>query len=164
MTPRKSVMIILLNLAMLCSGLSGCAFNRINLVDQGLVAVERVDPETTCIAKPAVYQDGDELIIRGSVKCHRFRGFSRGHIDIAIVGAEGDVLQSLNALYYPRIIPRKGGRESRFHVHIPVKPPEGTVVRLAFHKVETPTSQTFLCADNKAVPRGHERLEFQPDF
>jgi len=51
-----------------------------------------------------VYLDGDELIIRGSVKCHRFRGFSRGHIDIAIVSAEGEVLQSLSALYYPRVI------------------------------------------------------------
>ena len=105
MITRKSVMILLLNIAMLCLGLSGCVLNRVNLVEEDVVAVERVDPETTCIARPAVYQDGDELIIRGSVKCHRFRGFSRGHIDIAIVSAEGEVLQSLSALYYPRVIP-----------------------------------------------------------
>lgn len=145
-------MILLLNLAMLCSGLSGCTFNRINLVDQGLVAVERVDLETTCISEPSVYQDGDELIIRGSVKCHRFRGFSRGHIDIAIVSAEGEVLQSLSALYYPRVIPRKVGRESRFHIDFPLKPPAGTVVRLAFHRVGTPTMETFDCDDNLANP------------
>jgi hypothetical protein len=152
MRKKPFCLIWILALIVFASGLAGCAFNRVNLVDEGVVRVERVDPETTCVARPAVYQDGDELLIRGSVKCHRFRGFSRGHIDIAIVSAEGEVLQSLSALYYPRIIPRKGGRESRFHVTIPLKPTAGAVVRLAFHKVETPSIETFYCDDNAAIP------------
>lgn len=136
---------------MVAAGLAGCAFNRVNLVDEGVVTVERVDPEKNCIARPHVSQNGDELVISGKVKCTRFRGFSRGHIDIAIVGAEGELLQSLSALYYPRIIPRKGGRESQFRVNLSLTPPNGTVVRLAFHKVETPSIETFYCDDNAAI-------------
>ncbi|MFP4086507.1 MAG: hypothetical protein ACLFUL_06910 [Desulfobacteraceae bacterium] len=83
---------------------------------------------------------------------HTFSGFSHGHIDIAIVSAEGELLESLSALYYARIIPRKGGRESRFHVNLPLNPSAGTVVRIAFHKVKTPTAERFYCDDNAAIP------------
>jgi len=152
MGTKPLYLIWMLTLFVVGTGLAGCAFNRVDLVDEGVVRVERVDPETTCIARPHVYQDGDELVIRGTVKCTRFRGFSHGHIDIAIMSDEGELLQSLSALYHPRIIPRKGGRASRFHVTMPLKPPAGAVVRLAFHKVATPTTDMFSCDDNTAIP------------
>lgn len=142
--------LVLILVGMITGGV-GCASGRVNLVDQGLVTVERIDPETSCISRPTVYQNGDELVISGKVKCTRFRGFSLGHIDIAIVSAEGGLLQSLSVLYYPRIIPRKGGRESRFQVSLPLRPPKGTVVRLAFHKTKTPSVETYHCDDNAAI-------------
>lgn len=152
MRTKKLSIMLMLNLVMMGTGLFGCASNRVNLVDEDLVAVELADPEKNCISRPHVFQNGDELVISGNVKCRRFRGFSLGHIDIAIVSAEGEILQSLSALYYPRIIPRKGGHESRFRVNLSQTPPEGSVIRMAFHKVETPSMNTFHCDDNMAIP------------
>jgi len=76
MITRKSGMILLLNIAVLCSGLSGCASHRVNLIDQGIVAAKRAELERICVARAHVYRDGDELVISGKVKCTRFRGFS----------------------------------------------------------------------------------------
>lgn len=151
METKKSSILFTVNLIVIGMALVGCVSSRVNLVDENIVAVERVDSEMNCIYSPHVFQNGDQLVISGRVKCPNFRGFNGGHIDIAILNGEGEILESLSTFHYPRNIPRKGGRESRFHINLPLTPPEGTVVRLAFHKTRICPDGAFQCDDNAAI-------------
>jgi hypothetical protein len=123
--------------------LSGCASNRVNLVDSGKVLIERVDSENICISRTNVYQDGDQLEITGAVKRRRSTIFDGGHVHIAIINPQGEVLEEVRTSYSPRIIRRKGRRESYFSVRLPIKPPEGSVVRVIYHKHSTSTGRHY---------------------
>ena len=75
-------------------------------------------PKGVVLSNLRAYEDDDELVIRGKVK----RMFNnccdavRGHIDIAAVAPDGQVLDVVSVLYTPRDIHRVRSRASRFTV------------------------------------------------
>ena len=102
-------------------------------------------------------QDGDEVIISGRVRrcCNFCYDDVRGHVDIVVVDAGGEVLGEASAFYRPRSIPKGGPRYSTFSTRLKMGVPEGAVIRTAYH--EHPESadgnKTFQCQGNKAAPR-----------
>jgi hypothetical protein len=129
----------------------GCAAGKVNRVEKGTASVERVHSRNIAVSRVYVYQDGDQLEIAGRVKRLRSTIANGGHVDIAIVSPEGELLEQVSTGYVPRIIRRRGSREALFTVRLPIIPPEGSRVRVAYHKIEKPGDGAIDCGDNTAV-------------
>ena len=134
--------------------LSGCASSPINLVDKGTVFIERVPSRGVYFSRVYVKQDGTELMITGRLKRRSASPVGTGHIDIAIVGPEGKLLERISTSYIPKILSAKRGkhRGSRFKVRMTGALPEGSKVRLAYHRTAQSVKRTFYCGENEALP------------
>jgi len=131
-------------------GISGCASTRLDLTENEAIKVERVPAKGYYISRAFVYRDGDEIIIGGWIKRRNTSSSSKGHVDMAIFGPEGELIQQISTNYMPRIIPRKGRRASVFEVHLSGIPDRSTV-RIAYHRSMTSRSHSiFDCGANKA--------------
>lgn len=105
-------------------------------------------------------QKGDDLVISGRLRrsCNFCYDEIPGHVDIAIVDPNGLAIAATSSFYYPRSIPKRGGRYSRFSTKLNMTLPEGAIIRTAYHDhpeatgpVEAPT--TFQCKANMAAPQ-----------
>lgn len=117
--------------------------------------------EDVFISKAYTYEDGDELVILGYVK----RSFqnccdsARGHVDIALLTQDGTVIDAFSTLYSPTNIPKVRSRSSSFKVRRPYLPPDGIIIRMAYHNsLEGADSalyagDVFDCGQNKATPQ-----------
>lgn len=136
--------------------MGGCASKRVNLVDKGLISVEQVPSKKNYyISSSHVYRDANDLIVSGKVR-RRFNNglYSRGHVDIAIFSPYGEILERISAYHTPKIIKRRhraGGRKASFKVRIPDVPPQGSVVRIAYHYSAYLGENTFGCGENTAI-------------
>ncbi len=134
--------------------LSGCASGHVHLVDGGTVFIERVPAKKVYFSRVYVNQDGNELVIAGRLK-QRYRSHvGSGHVDIAILNPAGEILGKGSAFYVPGILSAKRSRHrgSRFEVRLPVVPPEGSKVRLEFHRTMKSVNRTFNCDENAVLP------------
>jgi YD repeat-containing protein len=145
---------ILITLALVVFGIItlGCASHRVNLVENGKIIIERVPSKNIYVSKAHVYQEENELLITGRVKRSNTSVLDGGHVDIAVVSPEGKILDKVSTSYTPRIIRRKGSRESLFSARLSMTPPEGTTVRLAYHKLGRSISEEFDCGNSVAIP------------
>ncbi|MBC8472595.1 MAG: hypothetical protein H8D56_24285 [Planctomycetes bacterium] len=120
--------------------------------------------EDVFINEAYTYEDGDELVILGHVK----RGLqnccdsARGHVDIALLAHDGTVIDSFSTLYSPGNIPKVRSRSSNFKVRRPYLPPDGVIIRMAYHNsLEGADSalyvgDVFQCEENKATPQHND--------
>ena len=155
-------LIVLLVLAFVTKGmvLSACASDRANLVDKGEVSIERVPSKRVYFRGIRVFQDDSEVLITGRVKSRSYSQPDSGHVDIAIVSSEGEVLEKVSASHTPSTFPRRGGRRHigvRFDVPLAIVPPKGSNVRLSYHRGSKSDSKTFDCGENAALPDALER-------
>ncbi len=125
--------LLLLAIFIACIAMIGCTAKGVNLVDKGIVSIEKVPTSDIYVSAAYVYQDGDELVISGKVKHRHAHRKSGGHVDITILDPEGKIIMEVTTSYLPRIIRSKGSREARFSVRLPFIPPKGSTVRVAFH-------------------------------
>jgi hypothetical protein len=145
-------------LACLCLAmivLAGCASSKVNLVDTERVTIERMASEGGVrIENVYVYQEGNELLVSGRVKRRGTgRVIPRGHVDIAILSPEGNVIEKASTSYVPTTIRRKlSHRGSHFNARFSVVPPEGSTVRVSYHaRGYSAARTTFDCGENSAV-------------
>ncbi|UCC97503.1 MAG: hypothetical protein JSW66_16875 [Phycisphaerales bacterium] len=114
---------------------SGCATSPLRLKGEAPVLLEHVPSEDVHISEAHAYEDGDTLVIYGKVKraaancCET----ARGHVDIAAVGPDGLVLDTVSVQYSPRNIPKVRSRASRFAARLPYAVPAGVTLRIAYH-------------------------------
>lgn len=138
---KKLTILFISILAVPGIALSGCASNRIDLVDIGQVSLQRLPSRGTYISRVHVFQDGDELVIRGRLRRGPSSMLGLGHVDIAIVNPEGKILKEVHTNYVPQILVRKQRRQAYFGVRISVVPPPGSTVRVTYqpgtHKRDT---------------------------
>ena len=112
--------------------IAGCASNRINLVDNGTVSIERVSSQRTLVSKVYVYQQEEELVISGRVRRRLSTGLAGGgHVDITVLNQEGKPIKNISKGYLPRWI--KHSRTSSFTVHLPLIISEASIVRVVHH-------------------------------
>lgn len=133
--------------------LSGCASHKVNLVDEGVVSIERLPSKGVYISRAYAYKEGVDLVVSGRVKRSRsVASPSGGHVDIAILSSDRKIIKTTSTSYTPRIIRRKGARESFFTARIPMVPPAGAVVAVVYHRPSYSTDRTFDCKNNAAIP------------
>lgn len=110
----------------------GCASNRINLVDNGTVTVERINSQGAYVSSVYVYQDGDYLVISGRVKqLYSTVVTDRGHVDITMLNPYGTTLKQVSKRYNPRLSRKK--RTAYFRARLPVILTPGVIVRVMHH-------------------------------
>ena len=133
---------------------TSCATSIENLAKTGTVSIEIVPSPSRNIAvsEVSVYQDNEELLIKGKVKRKTTIFESGGHVDIAIIDPDDMVIELLSTDYVPRIINRKGARESTFIVRMPIILSEDSTVRVAYHPGKRWNNGIFNCGMNMAVP------------
>ena len=91
--------------------------------------------EDVFISDAYTYEDGGELVILGHVK-RSYKNCcdsARGHVDIALLTSDGTVIDSFSTLYSPSNIPKVRSRSSSFKVRRPYLPPDGIIIRMAYH-------------------------------
>ena len=112
---------------------SGCTTSGINRINETSVPFQLVPSEGVYVSGVQAYEDGEELVICGSVK----RGSqnccdpARGRVDIPVIAPDGLVLDRVSTFYSPRNIPKVRSRSSRFAVRLPYTLPDGVIVRIA---------------------------------
>lgn len=136
--------------------LTGNVSAKTDITDQ--VSIDRIPyNNSTYITSVKVYQDGDNVIVRGQLKRNRnsVRKFD-GHIDIAIISPDGDTINSTSVNYTPRHsstrTKRKAYRKTRFKASFSGKLQKGSTVRVSLHKKDyTKIAKGFNCGNNLAI-------------
>ena len=120
--------------------------------------------EDVFINKAYIYEEGNEIVILGHVKrsLQNCCDSARGHVDIALLAHDGTVIDSFSILYSPSNIPKVRSRSSSFKVRRPYLPPDGVIIRMAYHNsLEGADSalyagDVFDCGQNKATPQHND--------
>ncbi|MHC4624649.1 MAG: hypothetical protein ACYS4W_12190 [Planctomycetota bacterium] len=139
MKERVFSLVVAIVLGMLTAAISGCATNRIDLVDEGLVTVETVPSKGVRILWADVYQDGEDMVVCGVVQRRSDTSYPiRAHVDITVLSPEGTVLQETRTcnIYVARRLAGKGMNWTCFRARLPGTPAEGSRVHMAVHSSE----------------------------
>lgn len=138
-------------------GISGCMASRVNLTESRKVSIERVPSAGIYFHGVYVHQEGEELVVSGEIKRRTPSVVANGgHIDIAFTTPEGKVIEKISTVYAPRVLSKRSHRGSHFNVRLPLVPPNGSTVRVAFHEFksgESINARSFDCGKNAAIPR-----------
>ena len=128
-------------------------------MDGGL-HVETIPSSRVTLSNITFRQEGRELIISGEIR-RRNTGFSgKGHVDMAVISHGGTVVCQAKTSYTPRILPKTPGarkhRPSRFEVRLSCIPPQGSILRVAYHGIPDTDGPLIDGEDNYAVPQDHD--------
>jgi hypothetical protein len=115
--------------------ISGCATTNVDHVDKASVLFERMPSEDVLVSEVRAVEDEEGLAIHGRVKrtARNCCDSARGHVDIAVVGPDGAIVDMVSAPYSPRNIPKGRNRSSRFTARLPYKVPEDVPLRITYH-------------------------------
>ena len=110
--------------------LSGCMAQRINLVKAGVVSIHK-DAEERMLLFPSVHAEHGRLIVFGTARPRWSDLLILGHVDIAVTGPDGTVLEAQHVPYRDKA---PGKRPSaRFRAIFPAVPPPGSVIHVRHH-------------------------------
>lgn len=133
---KLSLRMIVVTLSTAAMLATGCATNRIDLVDEGIVSVDTVPSKRVKVLWTDVYQDGEDFVVYGVVQRLSHTSYLiKTHVDITILSPDGTVLQEARTpdIYVPTRIPGKGINWERFQVRLPDIPPQGSKVGMVVH-------------------------------
>jgi len=120
-------------LVMLAMLLSGCANNRINLVDSSVLTLEKQASGKVYIAWCDAYKNEEGITVTGVLRRRDNIGLPiKKHVDVTILSPEGTILNKARSpdYYIPRDIIGRFEKLQRFTVCFPNVPPQGSVVRV----------------------------------
>lgn len=135
MKRRPYAVVIGMFLGMFATVVPGCATNRVDLVDQGIVSVETTSSKSVNILWTNVSRDGKETVVYGAVQRRSHTSHPiKTHIDIAISSPDGKILEEARTLDIdvPRRIPGKGANFKRFELRFSDIPP-GSEINVVVH-------------------------------
>ena len=142
-------------LTYLLIGLSGCMSIKLNSVDGLNLYIERIKSNRLTFRNVRVIQSGDGVVVAGNIKRRKNSvGTSGGHIDMALLNNEGEVIQKVSTFYTPRRFSRRSLFTPSFKVRFSGMPIEASVVRVAYHnskKIENSIDLSFDCGNNRAL-------------
>ena len=113
--------------------ISGCATDRVDLVDTGVLSLEQHTTGKVYIAWSDAYEDGDGFVVSGVVRRRDTAGQPiKVHVDITIPSPDEKVLDEGRSsdIYVPRRIVGRGQSLKRFRVRFPSIPAEGSKVSI----------------------------------
>ncbi len=117
----------------IASVVSGCATGRVNLVDAGVVTLEKQAAGKVYVAWSSAHECEDGLVITGVLRRSDRTGSPiRAHVDVTVISPDGRVVNTAcsNHVYVPRRRTGRGQSLQRFKVQLPDIPPRGSSVRL----------------------------------
>ena len=136
-TVKKIVKMMILVIFVFPFGfLNGCATNRGDLVDSGVLTLEKQATEKVYIAWSDAYEDGDGFVVTGVLKRRDTVGLPiETHVDITIQSPDGTIIETSRSsdVHVPRRIIGRGQSLQRFRVHFPSIPAEGSKVSMVTH-------------------------------
>ncbi|MEW6442651.1 MAG: hypothetical protein AB1640_17070 [bacterium] len=135
---------------------AGCALSRAGGPNGAGVSLEVLPCSGRYALDAWLREANGSLEVHGHVKqLLRSDPVRPGHVDVAVVGRDGAVLEDFSVRYGPEYVSRKGRHYYAFSVRLPSRPPEGSTVRLACHEARGPDSGAlFRCAENLALGAG----------
>jgi len=136
MRKEPSAITVALSFGLFVSLISGCAENRVDLVDSGFLTLEEHATGRVYIAWSDAYEHEDGLVITGVLRRHDSVGLPiKAHVDVTVLPAEGGVVDTARSsdVYVPRRITGRGQSLKRFTVHLPNVAPRGSSVRVVSH-------------------------------
>ncbi|MHC4356924.1 MAG: hypothetical protein ACYS0H_29850, partial [Planctomycetota bacterium] len=107
MSKRLSISLITLGLGILAAVISGCAADRIDLVETGVLSLEKQAAGKVYIAWSSVFEQEDGLVITGILRRHdRVGSPIKTHVDVTVLSPNGQVVDTArsNDVYVPRRI------------------------------------------------------------
>ena len=127
---------ILYTIAVIISGISGCAVRGINISENKEIPIESTSSSGVLIPWANAQQDGENLVITGVVeqRC-ACTGSQKTRILVEVTNAKGEIIKQTETreINIPR---RRSGispKRSRFTVLLPVTLREGTKIKLTAH-------------------------------
>lgn len=143
---------------------TGCAATGTNLVAAGTVSSVKSQAADAVFYDVKALQVTNDLVVSGAIKTTTpFTTPPTGHVDVAVLDAQGAVLAKASYLVRHWVLLTKASqlsssRPPRFTFSFPMTPTTGTQVRLALHK-DTPFSWSnlFDCGDNRAAAQVSRR-------
>ena len=123
-------------LIVVASLVSGCAANRVDLVDAGVVTIEKQAAGKVYVAWSRAHECEDGFIITGVLRrSDRVGSPIKAHVDVTILSPDGHVIDTArsNEVYVPRRRTGRGQSMQRFRVQLPDIPPRGSTVRMVSH-------------------------------
>ncbi len=136
MKTRLSVSLSMLGLSMLAAVISGCAADRIDLVNTGMLTLEKQATGKVYFAWCGAYEQADGFVITGVLRRCDYVGHPiKAHVDVKILSPDGRIIDTArsNYIYVPRRITGKGQSLKRFRVHFPNVPPQGSSIQVVSH-------------------------------
>jgi hypothetical protein len=136
MATKRSVVRIVIFLAVMVAIVSGCAANRVDLVDAGVLTLEPHAAGKVAIAWSSAYRDKEGFVIVGVLTRHDHVGLPiRTHVDITVLSPERRALDESQTpdIYVPAHVTGRGQSLKRFEARFPHIPPQGSSVRLVCH-------------------------------
>ena len=140
--------------------ISGCATTNVDRVSDASVLFERMPSEDVVVSEVRAVEDADGLVIHGKVKrtARNCCDSARGHVDIAVVGPDGAIVDMITVPYSPRNIPKGKTRSARFTARLPYKIPEDVPLRITYHNDRehavsaTGRTNDLICKNNLTPP------------
>ncbi len=128
------------------------AVNRIDLVENSSVKIERLTSKGYRIMRVFAYNESDTLVVSGRVKRWHSTPIAGGHVDVAVVSPSGNVVDRVSTYYIPQHTRRSPWKGSYFKVEFSDLPPEGSTIRVIHHRIVSPRAGKFQCENNLALP------------
>ncbi len=128
--------IVILGFSLLPVLISGCATDRVDLVETGVLSLEQHTTGKIYIIWGAAYEDGDGFVVTGVYRRRNTVGLPiKVHVDVTILSLGGKVLDEGRSsdIYIPRRIVCRGQSFKRFKVRFPNIPVEGSKASIVVH-------------------------------
>lgn len=136
---KKKVLILVIAtvFGILTTVISGCAANRVDLVDSGVLSLTQQSTGKVYIAWSGAYEQDDGFVITGVLRRRDHVGLPiKTHVDVTILSPDGTILdeaRSSDVCVSRRITGRSYLSFERFKVRFPSVPAKGSSVRLVSH-------------------------------
>ena len=137
MKKKVSILVIATVFGILTTVISGCAANRVDLVDSGVLSLAQHTTGKVYIAWSGAYEQDDGFVITGVLRRRDHVGLPiKTHVDVTILSADGTILdeaRSADVCVSRRITGRSYLSFERFKVRFPNVPAKGSSVTLVSH-------------------------------
>ena len=136
MVKRLSVVTVALSFGLLVSIISGCAANRVDLVDSGLLTLEKHATGKVYVAWGDAYEHEGGFMITGVLRRRDHVGSAiKAHVDVTVLSPDGRIVDTARSgdVYVSRRITGRWQSFKRFKVYFPNMPSRGSSVRMVSH-------------------------------
>lgn len=110
------------------------------------IRIELVPSEPHKFSYVRAYNDNGDFVLYGKLDHLHERYEKGGHVDLTIIGADGQVIESASLPVVNRGNRRKGWNGAHFRVRLDQNVPETSSIRLLIHDDECLKGPTFDCS------------------